>query len=454
MGQHRRITLACLCLLLLAGCDGYPDDWSRLDRAFFSACPDISGTYRIGENNEEGVGRSHNLEGALMFRNILPPRNAPHWHWETMTISGDAREALQVTLMRSATTIEHFKVQLFAKGGMGYYRKQYEDMHSPARRWSGGFAQMTDDEYAANLEKLYVAPVEQHTLRRSKDYDCAGGWITTTRMENDPGPDHSQPRPDTFDGTVRFMRSVDGYLVAEAQHVESHPFYLWCGDGCKGFNLGDWTDHDWRRWEPATPAWQGEVPRPWAAPFVRERYGADSGSHTRQQEVRELVQPLLPADATLAGIEAAGNRDALLSVTSASTTPFTRLIAALEKSYRFTSVQVDALAHDDKGNWQIAIRLGLKPQASATSTADIQLRLLPLLPPQGTLQAIAPQDGGFSVTLRGLTHKQTDALVQAINQSADFRGASTQMFFVGADYTETRIRFFEETADGQDNAGR
>ncbi len=432
-----------LAAALLVGCDGYPEDWARLDRPWLSSCPDINGTYRIGENDEEGVGRSHGMEYALMFRNILPPRNAQRWHWETMTISGDARESLSITLMRSPETLENYKKQLFAKGGKGYYQKQYEDMHSPATRWSGGFARMSDDQYAANLEKLYVSPLAEHTLVRGKDYECDGGWITTDRMENDPGPDHSQPRPDSFDGMVRFIKSTDGYLVAEAIHNESHSFYVWCGDGCRGFDLGNWNDHDWKHWAPSTPAWQGEIARPWAESVAREHYSTDSGSNTRQQEVDNMLRPLLPSDVTLSAIAPAGSSATLLTVDSSTTTPFTQLIENLEKSFLFSSVRVESLIPRESGGWQMQIRTDLKPQASSTSTADIQLRLHALLPASAELQNITPQDGGFMVTLRGITSPQADALVKTINQSSNFRGASVNMFFTGAEYTETRIRFFE-----------
>jgi hypothetical protein len=93
-------------LLILAGCDNnYPKDWPWVDVPFFSSCPDISGTYSIGSSNEDGIGRSANM-GDTLFRTILPrERSSQRWNWETMTISGDASQQLDITLMRSAQTI-------------------------------------------------------------------------------------------------------------------------------------------------------------------------------------------------------------------------------------------------------------------------------------------------------------------------------------------------------------
>ena len=133
------VLLLVLCALVLNGCDGYPADWKSVKTPLFASCPDISGTYRIGSNNEEGVGESHRLENSL-FRNILPSRMAQRWHWETMTISGNPQQALQVTLMRNPQTMDNYRQQLFARGGMGYYQRQYESMHSAKTRWEIGRA--------------------------------------------------------------------------------------------------------------------------------------------------------------------------------------------------------------------------------------------------------------------------------------------------------------------------
>jgi hypothetical protein len=45
--------------------------------------------------------------------------------------------------------------------------------------------------------------------------------------------------------------------------------------------------------------------------------------------------------------------------------------------------------------------------------------------------------------VHGISKKEADALVQALNSADGFRQATINMFFIGAEYTETRIRFFE-----------
>jgi hypothetical protein len=47
------------------------------------------------------------------------------------------------------------------------------------------------------------------------------------------------------------------------------------------------------------------------------------------------------------------------------------------------------------------------------------------------------------LTLRGLSSDEAEATAKALNRSGAFRQATVNMYFVGADYTETRIRFFE-----------
>jgi hypothetical protein len=428
--------------LLLSACDGYPKGWSRVSTPWFSSCPNINGTYLIGTNNKKGDGESHNMHDSL-FRNVLPSRKAQRWHWETMTISGDPKESLQITLMRSPQTMDHYREQLFARGGMGYYQRQYESMHSAAARWSGGFAKMTDDEYVRNLNTIFLTPVVQRTLKNGKDYECSSGWITGPRFEHDPGPYSSNPRPDKENGVVRFGKSRDGYLVAEALYREKTTFNIWCGDGCKGFSLGTWDMHKWKHWETASPAWQGEVPRPWAEPFSRTVYPSRDNSYSagRTSEIDDLARPLLSKGITLDDVQTAG-RNAVLIVHAMDTAPFAAYVKALDASYRFTHVNVQSLSRQGEF-WRMAIEVGLKPRVSSTSTDTILSRVQPLLPASAEMKGIAPQDGGFMLTVHGISKKEADALVQALNSADGFRQATINMFFIGAEYTETRIRFFE-----------
>lgn len=445
-----RCCLGVLAMVVLVGCDGYPEDWSRVSRPWFSSCPNLQGTYLIGSNSEEGVGFSHGMHDSEIFRSELPSRKVQRWHWETMSIEGDSNVALQITLMRSEQTLDNYREQLFAKGDKGYYQKQYENMHSAETRWNGGFARMTDDEYAHNLTALFLSSVKKFTLKNGKDYTCEGGWLTGGRFEHDPGPDRNAPRADVPDGVVRFGKSQDGALVSVAIYEVEYSFSIWCGDGCKGVSLGSGNKYDWKRWQPAKPAWQGEIKRPWAESFQRASLlypaylGAtyDSYSVGRASEASDLAKPLLPANVSLGDVQTVGH-SAVLVVSSMETDGFAHFVEALEKSYRFTSVEVLSLERANAQFWRMKIRVGLKPRASTTSTISIMDRVRSLLPAHTLVQGIQPQDGGFMLTVRGLSSEEADATAKALNRSGAFRQATVNMHFVGADYTETRIRFFE-----------
>ena len=351
-------------LLILAGCDNYPKDWSRVDAPFFASCPDVSGTYHIGSNNDDGIGMSANM-GDTLFRGILPyPRSSQRWNWETMTISGDASQQLDITLMRSAQTIDFYLQREFAQGSRDYYKNRYNNMMNPATRWKGSFATMTDDEYEANLDKLYIAPQTHRVLKNGKDYECSSGWLTSDRLVRDQGPDRNNPRPDFIDGIVRFGKDRAGFLVAEAIYQEEQQFNVWCGDGCKGFSLGTWTMHTWRHWEPAQPAWQGVRERPWTEPFKLESTGGSGNNYNgtlRLVEVRNLVTPAIQQPVTLVELVPAG-KDMMLLVSSPTTEGFNKMFSVLSRIFTFYDIRVQELARRPEGGWNMRVLLVLRPR--------------------------------------------------------------------------------------------
>lgn len=353
-----------LPLLLLVGCDNYPEDWSWVDVPFFASCPDISGTYLIGSSNDDGIGRSARM-GDTLFRSMLPfERSSQRWNWETMTIAGDASQQLDITLMRSAKTMDLYLQREFAQGGKDYYKNKYNNMINPATRWKGSFAAMTDDEYEENLDKLYLTPQTHRVLKNGADYECSGGWITGDRLVRDQGPDRNNPRPDFIDGIVRFGKDRAGFLVAESIYREEQEFNVWCGDGCKGFSLGTWTMHDWRHWEPAEPAWKGERSRPWAEPFKSNEslssYNDNSGV-LRLVEVRRLVTPMVLPPATLVDLVPAG-KDMIILVDSPDKDPLNKMFKGLGSVFTFYDVRVQELTRKPDGGWSMRILLVLRPR--------------------------------------------------------------------------------------------
>lgn len=352
-----------LSAAILVGCDNYPNGWSRVDHPWFSTCADISGTYSIGNSNSDGIGQSANM-GDTLFRSILPAaRSSQHWNWETMTITGDASQQLDITLMRSAQTIDFYLQREFAQGDKDYYRNRYNNMMNPATRWKGSFAAMSDDEYEENLDKLYLSPSQHRILKRGKEYECSGGWLTSDRLAHDPGPDRNHPRPDEIDGIVRFGKDKAGFLVAESIYQEEQQFNVWCGDGCKGFSLGTWTMHAWRHWEPATPAWQGERARPWAEPFkkIESRTGNDLDSILRLVEIRKLVTPTILPPATLVDLIPTG-KDMIILVNSPDKNALNTMFKGLGSIFMFYDVRVQELVHTPDNGWSIRILLVLRPR--------------------------------------------------------------------------------------------
>lgn len=444
---HRMIRLVGLAALLatLSGCDGYPRDWPGLDRPLLGSCPDIRGTYAIGSNDEDGTGRNAGMDSSF-FRHVLPPRTAQRWHWETMTIAGNPAERLEITLMRSKATQDAWRQRLFEKGGMGYYEKQYKTMHDPATRWSGSFARMTDAEFQANLDKLYLAPVAQVTLTHGQEYQCDGGWLSGPRLVHDPGPNPHEPRPDQEIGIVRFARDKEGHLVAESVYPEDVFISLWCGDGCKGVSLGTWTMHRWKRWAPAAPAWQGEIERPWAAPFQRPRYGQtpdDPALTSRLADVKATLAPMIAAPARLHDVRVDG-QDVVAMIDSPVLTPYHALFETVERARAFTRVTADALERSADGGWRLHLLLGLSPQASGTPLAAIAAQLQPLLPAGCALHRVDPQGAGFVLDGYCPTKAALSQWLRAIETSEHFHRADLETYLVRADGAyDARIRFRE-----------
>lgn len=440
-----RSLLVAVLLLLLSACDGYPPDWSTLDRPVFGGCADINGTYSIGSNDTDGTGRSAGMSNSF-FRHILPPRTAQRWHWETMTIAGDSAKQLDITLMHSQPTMDAWRKRLFEKGGMGYYEKQYKTMHDPATRWSGGFARMTDAEFQANLDTLYLPAVAHVTLTHDTEYHCEGGWLSGPRLVHDPGPDPNAPRQDQEIGIVRFARDKTGYLVAESVYPEAMSLSVWCGDGCRGFSLGTWTQHTWQRWAPASPAWQGEIARPWAEPFQRPRYGQtpdDSRLSTRFEEVRQTLAPMLVAPAHISDVHADG-RDVVAIINSPELAPYHALFETVEHTSAFTHVTADALDRTADGGWRLHLQLGLKPQASSTPVGSIDTKLQALLPAGCSLRTVNQQGSGFVLDGHCPTQAALSQLLRAINTSPHFRQADLETYLLRADGAyDARIRFQE-----------
>lgn len=250
---------ACLLMLaaLLGGCDSYPQGWASVDRSWFATfsrdCPDLSGTYRLHPGASSSLRL---LEQSFIGHHASTYHD--HWPWETMTISGNAAEQLTLTLARSPEAMAAWRA------GLSHFQtRQYEAMMSPERRREAPWRDMSDQEYEDNLKKLFLWPLETVELKRGRDYSCTHGWIQHPQAAPASSRGHAHAAI-ARNGEVSVARDRKGFLVVHAVYRSKPGFAGWCGDNCFGFHLGSAVAHDWGHWAPTTPAWTGEVPRPWA----------------------------------------------------------------------------------------------------------------------------------------------------------------------------------------------
>jgi hypothetical protein len=302
MKHPLRLLLIAPLTLGLVACDEYPSDWPAVDKPLFNACPNIQGTYAL--TTPSGGNVAPVLHQSPPFRSLFA-QNPGRWPWESMTIEGDINTGFSVTLARSPQTLDAWREYFFAQGGKNYYRNQYNTMHAAQTRWRGSFAQMSDDEYAANLAELFIAATRRYELKRGTDYECSHGWIKSERWKHDPGPDRSRPEPDQLDGHMRFGQDHAGNLVVESIFQQAEQLNIWCGDGCKGIPLGTWTQHRWTQLKRTMPAHDGKLPRPWADTFVIEYpHLLDSSAKSEQlAKLREKIMPLLAKGVRLSALQ-------------------------------------------------------------------------------------------------------------------------------------------------------
>lgn len=422
----RSLWLAAVSASLAAAftaCLPNPTEWddARIEpfAALTFSCPNLEGTYALKGG---GVPMSQTAFGRLATS------DGHRFPWETMTIQGDADDSLVLTLARGDEQRARYRDYVFARGA--YYERQYKEMHTPEVRWRSGFATMTDEQYARNIEELYLKPVESHALRRGRDYTCGGGWLRVDRLVHDPGPDRNNPRPDTVIGEVHVRKGWKGELVARSEFDEDLEFSVWCGDGCQGVPIGNWTMHAWGRWQEASPASDGTLPRPWAEPFAPPPAQPPRGSAVTSPDViaREL-RPMIPAAAQLQSVrhDQDGYR---VVVTSDSTAPFTELVASLRRSYRFRSQRVLGLTRGAQGEWAIALGIGDVWHDSPATPHDATRAAWESLPPAVKLVGSGPAPRrGLELTLVSTDQSAIDRAAQAIASRPEYDSVAVMSNF-------------------------
>jgi hypothetical protein len=321
---------------VLSACDNYPSNWPGVNRPFFSTCPDITGTYAL--ITSEGSNVTPILHKSQMFRSIFA-QNPGRWPWATMSIEGNINNGLVITLARSPQTLDAWRKNYFAQGGKNYYINEYNSMHSAQTRWGRTFVKMSDDEYIANLDKLFITATARVELKHGVHYECSDGWIKGERWEHDPGPDRRNPRPDEVRGTMQFGKDRAGNLVAESIFRQAEELPIWCGDGCKSIPLGTWTQHHWSQLKKTTPAHNGKLLRSWDTPFVvaHPRLLDPQANPNQVAALREKIIPLLAEGVRLSGLQVTqgglGYEGVRATLTSADTAALHQTLKALAHAH-------------------------------------------------------------------------------------------------------------------------
>ncbi len=223
--------------MALAGCGMSTDSgeaWKDVLTASGDDCPDIGGTYVV-------------LDDPAYVMLGGPPAS-PGASWQTITLSGDAAHAIEVTVR---------------------YPGSVRDA-SPIRRLRG------------------------------IDYTCSDGWLQTE------WPHGRFPLDRTADGipsgadaekSMSFARNTLGELVIRTNIRSWESFSVWCGDGCASIPLPftGRTHHRWSRW-PAV----ADDP----SPIDPESRQADDG--TPEGAAARRLAPLLPPQLRLVRIAGTG----------------------------------------------------------------------------------------------------------------------------------------------------
>src|SRR5688572_27482950 len=222
----RRIAalFAALSLAALTGCgDGRPSDWPDPDLGWFgNGCPDLAGTYEI----DSAPGSSFGLDYTPLKPQLRPPPLHSRWSLERTE---------HTSVLRSSATEPEIRMAFET------WRNRETYVQSPGvtvmRR---GHA--TDPGTVAN----FFPQSSEHGQWEEISRECSGGWLIGDPLSEDhakaAGIDTSTP--------VHLARADDGGLIAWYEYSYEASFDVWCGDGCKGFPLGTWTERRWAYWRP------------------------------------------------------------------------------------------------------------------------------------------------------------------------------------------------------------
>jgi hypothetical protein len=215
MRKHSSALLLISTSLILESCDltkNSANDWQNVIPAAANECPNITGTYSIMDE------AAYLMLGGQYEKDPKP--------WDTLNISGNPQQELQITL------------------------------------------------YESNTGATNETPIKRV---RGKDYECQNGFLETEWPSFDVPLNRLNdaiPNDDQFEKSLSFAKNKMGELVIRTNTRHWKGFTVWCGDGCKDVPIPftSRTRYKWSRWPIAT------IPAP--TPNENTNTGATNGYST------------------------------------------------------------------------------------------------------------------------------------------------------------------------------
>ncbi|MFN3586896.1 MAG: PilN domain-containing protein, partial [Moraxellaceae bacterium] len=404
-------TLPLLAIALLAACgDATPAGWTALDTERSGDCPVLTGRWSLAAS--EPFNAASDTDVAV--RQLLGvPMTATAW--TTLSISGDSKRELTLTLTEPATMLTHWLDQQRRQGN----RRIADMFDQPEVRWNHGFAEMSDAEYARNLAQIYAKQTHTAQIRHGIDYFCKDGWLVTDRHVP-PTVANPAPTPARH-GNVRFRRDVDGRLVARIDYALNTDRKRWCGDFCGDIPGADPKQREWQRWplvmadDNTLPAWAGDFAR---SPALRIP-ATPANAAFRTEEVRAHLGSLLPAGVRL---DSLGPEDEALAaeLQAPDADALARSIGLLRQSGRYPLLEVDAFTRR-KNSVRMVLRLGLVPNYATVPVLDIRDQVRALLPAGTDVAGISADGPNHRLRVTADSPWAVSQLLRALAGSGDFR---------------------------------
>jgi hypothetical protein len=334
-------------LLVSTACtpEKYPDDWPAPDNslaAFFKrdGCPDVQGTWDI-KIRKETDGRTTN--GVWPLFGAIDRKYGSNF--ETLTISGDSREAITLRLERRfSTTLDALKATsqalLERDPNSRAPEVRFVERMKPEVRTAPPYDWMTDEQYETDLHQSFSYGQDlwwEKKLRRGQSYICENGWLIELGSNEMTSAKASK---------YKIAVNQAGELIRGASLVFEQAFSFWCGDHCdNSIPLPDAERFWWERRLPTEKI--AHAPPPWKVPFQPVPKPAPVQEDRRpptvlsETEFQNFIQTLVPAGVTMTGVQERGG-GWIIRLNAKDNTALAQFLRRLSQSSRiFKSELID-----------------------------------------------------------------------------------------------------------------